>query len=184
MSGDAPFSPYRNLILSGYDGVGRNTIIRRIAEQVGVPCLDLETEVQLRENISLDDLRQTYGEARTRTLLRALCEEFALQRGAVIAMPAAPLLDEENRTRLLESGWLLVLTCQLNEVLRRLHAQHGGRFHDPKVRGGMLHQVRQERKIYQLGVLDVLDTTTLSVEQTAAQALAFWRERELARLNL
>lgn len=184
MSLDAPFAPYRNLILSGYDGVGKNMLIRRIAEQSGAPCFDLETEIQLRENASLDELRQTYGEARTRNLLKTLCGEFALRRGAVIAMPAAPLLDEDNRTRLLESSWLLVLTCQLNEVLRRLHAQHGARFHDPKVRAALLHQVRQERKIYQLGALAVLDTTNLSVEQTAAQALAFWRERELARLNL
>lgn len=124
MSDSQPFTPYRNLILSGYDATSRYALIRRIAETVGAPCLDLETEVQLRERLSLDELRQTYGEAHLRNALRRLCDEFALQRGAVIAMPAAPLLEEDIRQRLLESSWLLVLHCQLNEMLRRLHVQH------------------------------------------------------------
>jgi shikimate kinase len=179
-----PFSPYRNLIISGYDGTSRYALIRRIAAQVNAPALDLEMEIQLREKLSLEALRQTYGEAHTRTLLKALCAEFALQRGAVIAMPAAPLLDEDIRARLLEHSWLLVLNCQLNEMLRRLHTQHGARFHDPSVRRAFLHHIRQERKLHALGNLDVLDTTDLTPEQTANYALTFWRHHELARLKL
>lgn len=184
MNVERPFEPYRNLIISGYDGTSKYALIRRIAETIGAPYLDLEVEIQLRERVSLDDLRQTYGEAHTRTVLRALCAEFALQRGAVIAMPAAPLLDEDIRQRLLESSWLLVLSCQLNEILRRLHAQHGARFHDPRVRSAFLHYIRQERKLNALGNLDVLDTTELDLEKTVTHALTFWRHHELARLKL
>lgn len=110
--------------------------------------------------------------------------EFALQRGAVIAVPAAALLETDIRERLLESSWLLVLNCQLNEMLRRLHVQHGARFHDPNVRRAFLHHIRQERKLQTLGNLDVLDTTDLSLEQTVTYALTFWRHHELARLRL
>ncbi len=184
MSDSQPFTPYRNLILSGYDATSRYALIRRIADAVGAPCLDLETEVQLRERLSLDELRQTYGEAHLRNVLRRLCDEFALQRGAVIAMPAAPLLEEDIRQRLLESSWLLVLHCQLNEMLRRLHVQHGARFHDPRVRSAFLHHIRQERKLSDSRKFDVLDTTDLTPEQTAAHALTFWRHHELARLQL
>jgi shikimate kinase len=184
MSHERPFEPYRNLIISGYDGTSKYALIRRIAETISTTYLDLEIEIQLRERVSLDELRQTYGEAHTRTVLKALCAEFALQRGAVIAMPAAPLLDEDIRQRLLESSWLLVLSCQLNEILRRLHAQHGARFHDPRMRSAFLHHIRQERKLSALGNLDVLDTTELDLERTATYALTFWRHHELARLKL
>lgn len=184
MSDSQPFMPYRNLIISGYDGTSRYMLIRRIAESVNAPYLDLETELQLRERLSLDDLRQTYGEAHLRNVLKALCAELALQRGAVIAMPAAPLLESDIRERLLESSWLLVLNCHLNEMLRRLHVQHGARFHDPRVRSAFLHHIRQERKLFTLGNLDVLDTTDLTPEQTANYALTFWRHHELARLQL
>ncbi len=184
MGDQQPFTPYRNLLISGYDGTSRCALVRRIAAPLNAPCLDLESEVQLREGCSLDDLRQTYGEAHARNILKALCAEFALHRGAVISLPAAALLEEDIRLRLLESSWLLVLHCQLNEILRRLHVQHGAHFHDPRARSAFLHHIRQERKLQALGSLDVLDTTDLTPDQAAAYALTFWRHHELARLQL
>jgi shikimate kinase len=171
-------TPYHNLILTGYMGQGKITVGRLIAKQLGVMFIDLETEIQLREGMPPDEIRQLFGESRLRTLEDQLCRELALRRGAVLSISGPTLLDEGNRTRLLNSGPVLVLTCALNENLRRLHTSQGARFHDPKVRSAALNQIRREQQIMQLPDLPTIDTTNLTVEQVAERAITFWREKE------
>lgn len=176
--------PYHNLILTGYMGLGRTAVGRIIAAQLGVECLDLDTEIQLREKISPEEVRKVYGEGRLRGLEDELCREFSLRRSTVIIVGGQTLLETGNRERLLNSGFLLVLTCALNEILRRLHASQGARFHDPKARAAVLYQVRRERQIHQLPDLSTLDTTQLSVEEVAAASIQFWYDRETVNWKL
>lgn len=171
-------TPYHNLILTGYIGVGKLNVVRLLARQAGVPFVDLDTEIQLREGSSPDDIRQLFGESRLRSIENSLCREFSLQRGAVVSVNGPTLLDATNRERLIDSGPVLVLTCALNEILRRLHASQGARFHDPKVRAAALNVIRREQQVLRLEGLPTLDTTYLSIEQVAQSALEFWFQQE------
>lgn len=171
-------TPYHNLILTGFMGTGKLNVVRLMARKVGVQWIDLPTEVQMREGLPPHELRQIFGEARLKQVEADLCRELALQRGAVLSVNGTTLLEPVNRERLLNSGPVLVLTCALNEVLRRLHASQGARFHDPKVRASELNLLRREQQVLQLEGLPTLDTTTLTVEQVAEQAIAFWYELE------
>ncbi len=171
-------TPYHNLILTGYMGLGKVAVGRLIADKLNVQFVDLETEIQLREGLPADEIRQLYGESRLRTLEDELCRELALRRGSVLSIGAQALLDPTNRERLLNSGTVLVLTCSLNEILRRFHASQGTRFHDPKVRATAINGVRRERQIHQIPGLASLDTTQLSIEAVAERAVQFWLEKE------
>jgi shikimate kinase len=174
-----PSVPYHNLILTGHIGVGRITVGRAIARLLSVQFIDLDTELQLREGMAPDEIRSYFGESRLRTLEDQLCGELSLRRGSVLSISGPTLLDENNRNRLLNSGPLLILTCALNEILRRLHTAQGARFHDPKVRSASLYQIRRERQIEQMTAIPTLDTTTLSVDEVAEHAIKFWREHDV-----
>ncbi len=176
------FSPYHNLILTGYMGVGKVAVGRAVAERVGVPFVDLDTEIQLRSGYPPDELRELFGESRLKAVEHELCRELALQRGALLSLSGPTLLDDENRDRLLESSFVIVLTCALNEILRRMHAAQGARFHDPKVRGAAMYQLRRERQIHQLPGLTTLDTSRLSVAEVAERVVAFWQAQETIML--
>ena len=179
MMNSPTFSPYHNLILTGYMGVGKVAVGKAIAHQLGVVFVDLDTEIHLREGMSGEEIRQLFGESRVRTLENQLCGELSLRRSSVLSISGVTLLDEDNRRRLANSGPVLVLTCALNEILRRLHVVQGARFHDPKVRSAALTQIRREQQIHRLPALPSLDTTTLTVEQVAEQALAFWKAQDI-----
>ncbi len=171
-------APYHNLILTGYIGISKNSIGRQIAARLEAPFVDLESEIQLREGMPPDEIRQLFGEARLRALEEAVCQELGLRRGSVVSVTSSTLLPEANRQRLMNSGPVLIMTCALNEVLRRLHASQGARFHDPKVRSTALTQIRRERQILQIPGLATLDTTRLNAEQITERAIAFWFEQE------
>ena len=172
-------TPYRNLILTGQIGVGRVTIGRLLAAQTGATFLDFDTELQLREGLPAEEIRQLFGEARLRTLEDDLCREISLRRSAVLSVNGPTLLEDANRARLANSGPILILTCELNEILRRMHSSQGARFHDPKVRSAALYQIRRERLILGIAGLPTLGTTELSVEEVAEHALQFWRQTDV-----
>ena len=179
--------PYFNLILVGTTGGRLTQTGKRIAERQDVRFISLETEVRTREGYSVEDIRGLFGIARLRRVESDLCRELALQRGAVIGVPCNTLLDEDNRTRLAESGAILALTCSLNETLRRLYIAQGAYFHDPAVRDLALDSIRRDLQALKLTASPFLDTTHLTVDLAADYALVFWREHgaenSLARLT-
>ncbi len=169
-----PIIPETNLILTGYMGVGKRAVGRAVAERMGVEYVDLESAIAEREGMPLEEVRQIYGAARARQMESELCREFALRHSIVIAATGTIMLDDANRERLRRSGVMICLTCALNEVLRRLHAAQGARFHDPSRRGVQISRLKREWDIQNAPGLSHIDTTNLSVEEVAEQAAALW----------
>lgn len=168
--------PYFNLILVGTLGGRLTQTGTLVAERQDVRFTTLETEIRSREGYSIDDIRGLFGIARLRRIENDLCREMALQRGAVIALPCAALLDEENRSRLSDSGVILALTCSLNETLRRQYIAQGAYFHDPAARALALDSIRRDLQALRVISADTLDTTRLTIIEAAEQASSFWRE--------
>ena len=172
--------PDHNLILTGSLGVRLLLTGKLIAATISAPFFNLETVVQEREGRYPDELRKLYGEAYGRRVEAEICRELTLRRGTVITITPSTLLDEETRERLLSSGTPLLLTCGLNETLRRLYIAQGTRFHDPKVRAVALATIKRDQALLKLDLMK-LDTSTISVEDTAERAIKFWKERQLTR---
>lgn len=172
------FTPENNLILTGSLGGRVVPTAQALARLVDRPLFHLETEVQVREGRALEELRKLYGEAHARRIESELCREFGLRRGVVVSVPPGSLLDESNRERLMLSGGVVILTCKLNEALRRLHILHGARFQNVTARASFLHTLKQDSAILHITNLTQLETSDLSIDQTAEKALHYWQERE------
>src|SRR5512136_714106 len=88
--------PYKNLILTGFLGVGKSTIGQHLVQRLGVDFLDVDEEIELRELMSISKLRELYGDSRLKSLEHEFCRQAALMRRAVIIVPGAALLDARN----------------------------------------------------------------------------------------
>lgn len=165
--------PYRNLILTGYMGVGKTAVGRRIAEQLGIEFYDIENEIQMREGMSAEQIRSLLGESRLKNVESELVSELTLLRSAVITVNGPTMLDSANFDRLRQSGPVLCLSAALNEVLRRMHVARGARFHSPDERAKVLGRLKREMAVLGLE-LPQLDTTGLPVETVTERAIDFW----------
>ncbi len=167
--------PYRNLVLTGYMGVGKTAAGRAIAQELDIEFYDIENEIQLREGQSAEAIRSLFGEARLRTLETEIIREIVLVRSAVIAVNGPTLFDNVNHQRLRDTGPILCLTAALNEILRRLHVVQGARFHNPDARAVALGRLKREMHVLDLE-LPQLDTTGLSIDAVTERTIQFWME--------
>lgn len=166
--------PYNNLVLTGFLGVGKTTIGRYIAEQLGADFLDVDEEIELRELMSINKIRELYGDSRLRALEHDLCRTAGLMRRSVVVVPGAALLDSRNYRLLSDTGQIVVLTCELGEALRRLHMTSEQRFRDETLRRRMMSRLRREHAVVNDPRLLQLDTTHLTIEEESDLLTELW----------
>lgn len=170
--------PYKNLVLTGFLGVGKSTIGRSIVRRLGVDFLDVDEEIELRELMSIAKLREVYGDSRLRSLEHELCRQAALMRRAVIVVPGAALLDARNFDLLTDTGQVACLSCEFGEALRRLHLANEQHYRDIIIRHRMLSRLRREHGVINDTRLLQLDTTHLTIDEEVNLLLRLWATGE------
>ncbi len=170
--------PYQNLLLTGFVGVGKTIVGRRLAARLGVDFFDLDEEIELRELMSIAKIREQFGDSRLKALEYDVCRQAALMRRAVLVIPGGALLDSRNYGPLTEVSRTVCLTCELGEALRRMHLGSEQQYRDPTMRRRMLSRLRREMAITADPALLQLDTTHLSIEEEVELLVRLWATGE------
>lgn len=175
---DTPAAPYRNLILAGEMGMGKTEVAQQVAAYFNAPLRDVEAELESDAGMTLQDVRELFGENRVVTMETDRCSELALQRSAVISVHATVMLNAANRRRLEESGDVLVLVTALDETLRRLHRAKEERFHDVYERARTMTRLKREWQVKALPAYPQLDTTNLTHDEVIREVISFWQSHD------
>ena len=165
----------QNLILTGYVGPGQLVVARRTAERLRMPFVDFEAILENREDLSGEELRIRYGEARLKTMEGELVTEVMLYRGTVIHISGKTL--GAHYARLSATGPVICVVATLDAVLRRLHLALGARYHNPNERELVLGTLRREWAIRKQPGINEIDTSYLSEDQIVEAIAACWREK-------
>jgi len=165
----------QNLILTGYLGPGQLAIARRVAERLRMPFVDFESVLEDRADLSGEEMRIRFGEARLKTMESELVSEIALYRATVVHISGKSLLP--NYARMSDTGQVICLVATLDAVLRRLHLALGARYHDPREREVALGTLRREWAIRKQPGLTEIDTSYMSEDQMVEAIAAVWREK-------
>jgi len=112
-----------NLAVTGFMGVGKSRVGTAVADRLARPFVDMDAEIESRVGKSIADIFAQDGEDAFRDLEAAICRELADRGGLVIATGGGTLVDPENRDRMLQSGTVVCLTCEAEELARRLSGQ-------------------------------------------------------------
>ena len=113
-------NPSPNLFLIGPMGAGKSSIGRRLAERFGLPCVDLDAEIEQRTGTSVATIFEIEGEAGFRRRESALLAELTLRSGILLATGGGAVLVPENRTLLRERGFVVWLQTSVEQQLQRL----------------------------------------------------------------
>ena len=174
-------STNRNLILAGFMGVGKSTVGRLCAEQLGYAFVDTDLEIERREGMSIPQMFARKGEAYFRAREAELTQEIAGLEKLVVATGGGMIVNDANRAVLLGAGVCVALTASADEILQRLGPEAAAR--RPMLQGGKpearVAQLLKERAPKYAELHYHVETSGLSLIQVAERVIElFGCERE------
>jgi shikimate kinase len=178
----APGDPFgRTIVLVGMMGAGKSTIGRRLAERLGLPFVDADTEIERAAGCSIPDIFATYGEDGFRDGERRVIARLLDGPPHVLATGGGAFNDQRTRARIKRdcvSVWLRVAV----DVLHRRVARRGNR---PLLAGddsqAVLERLSAERAPIYAEADIVVDCADGPLEETVDTVLAAIRRHLSAR---
>lgn len=132
-----------NVILIGFMGVGKTSLGRLLATKLGRAFIDLDEKIENDAKLSIPEIFEKYGEKHFRELEKAAVREVSQRRNIVIATGGGTVKDAENLQLLKDSGVIVCLTTEPEEILRRT-AKRGER---PVLDGGGNERLETIKKL-------------------------------------
>lgn len=162
-------NPSPNLFLIGPMGAGKSSIGRRLAQRVGMPCIDLDTSIETRTGVSVATIFDIEGEEGFRRRESATLDELTTQSGIVLATGGGTVIAPANRDWLRERGFVVWLAASVEQQLERLVRDRQRPLLVAPDRRERLEQLTRERDpLYR----DIADLTVRSSGESCAHAAA------------
>lgn len=171
----------RNLILTGYTGPNQPRIGQQLAARMKMPYVNLDTLVSERIGMSVDEIRQYYGETRLKSIEVEMMDEACLRRASVIRVSARTLLVGDTLTRISETGPVICLVTTLDAMLQRLHMSMGARYYNPEERAVELGSLKREWAARGLPGIYEIDTTSMAAAQVVEAVTSLWQSVAISR---
>jgi len=101
-------------------GAGKSTIGRRLARRLGWKFIDLDAEIERREQRPIAEIFRENGEPHFRSLERTCLKELSDTRKAVIALGGGTFIDAENRDVAEKTGLTVWLKASFSILADRV----------------------------------------------------------------
>ena len=157
----------------GPPGSGKTTVGKLLSAALDIPFIDLDTEIKIQAGKDIPTIFSEEGETGFRVREKNTLQSAAQIKGAVIALGGGALLSEENRRFAENTGIVLTLLSDLNNLIHRLESESANR---PLLGGEpdwkeRLDNLLTRRKDHYNSFTHTLETTNLTPDQAAWQAL-------------
>lgn len=127
-----------NYYLYGPPGCGKSTFAKELAAEKGMPCVDLDAEIERRAGRTIASVFAAEGEAAFRRMEMDALAEIAAKGGAVVALGGGALLDPEARRIAETSGQVVFLECPEETLLERVQRSEAR----PLLRGDAVRRMK------------------------------------------
>lgn len=108
------------IVLVGLMGVGKSTIGRRLANRLGLPFHDADTEIENAAGMSISEIFARYGEPHFRDGERRVIARLIEGPAKVIATGGGAFMQEETRALILEKAVSIWLDADIPVLAQRV----------------------------------------------------------------
>lgn len=163
----------KNIVLVGFMGTGKTTVGQLLAEQTGMPLVDMDAAIEQRAGKPITEIFAQDGEPHFRELERDIVRELADQEDQIVSTGGGIVLNPNNITDYEKNGLVVCLLASPQTVLDRVK-------HDttrPLLAGDKqekIIQLLEARKPLYEAITHKVDTDDLEPEAIAAQIITLY----------
>lgn len=110
----------RNLVFVGLMGAGKSAIGRLVAQELNVPFVDSDHEIERVSRMSVPELFQAYGEPEFRALEARVIKRLLRTGPRVLSTGGGAFIHEETRALVLRHGFSVWLKADLEVLWERV----------------------------------------------------------------
>ncbi len=159
-----------HVLLIGFMGAGKSTVGALVADELGVPLIDLDRLIEQREGRTIREIFDADGESAFRALESAALTSLVDAERSVVACGGGIVLADENRAIMAGLGMVVYLIVTAGETIARVGPDPAR----PLLQRGALSasQLLASRESLYAATADVcIDTVGSTPEQVAARVI-------------
>ncbi|MBN1584535.1 MAG: bifunctional shikimate kinase/3-dehydroquinate synthase, partial [Anaerolineae bacterium] len=160
-----------NVILTGFMGTGKSSVGQAVARRLGRPFVDMDVEIEKRAGKAISRIFGEDGEPAFRRIEAQLVRELSEQTDLVIATGGGALVDATNRQRMICSGPVFCLGCEIDQILARLAQAQDRPLLDVADRRAEIERLLEARREAYAAIPRQIDTTNLSIDAVVSQVI-------------
>jgi shikimate kinase len=110
----------RSIVLVGMMGAGKSSVGRRLAQRLGIPFVDADTEIEKAAGMSIPDIFATHGEPSFRDGEKRVIARLLDGGPQVLATGGGAFMNAETRAGIVAKGTSVWLRADFDVLMRRL----------------------------------------------------------------
>lgn len=135
-----------NIFLIGFMGVGKSTIARLLARELGAELVEMDETIEAEADMTINEIFEKHGEAYFRDLESALVARIADKGGAIVSCGGGAVLRPENVKNMKKNGKIIFLSATPETIYERVRYSNNR----PLLKGNMnveyIAQLMERRK--------------------------------------
>lgn len=148
----------RNLIFVGLMGAGKSAIGRLVAQQLNLPFIDTDTEIERVSRMTISELFAAYGETEFRALETRVIRRLLRSGPKVVSTGGGAFINDRTRRQIERGGISIWLKADLDVLWERVNK----RDHRPLLKTEHPKQTLEKLMLERYPIYQRADITVLS----------------------
>jgi shikimate kinase len=116
---------FRNIILTGFMGVGKTSVGTRLAQELGYTFVDTDELIEADQKITITEIFSTFGEPYFRDVESRIIGQVLEEENQVVSTGGGAVIRDENREAFKKAGLTVCLMARPEVIYDRIkHETH------------------------------------------------------------
>lgn len=160
---------FKNIILTGFMGVGKTSVGTRLAKDLGFAFVDTDELIEADRKATITEIFSNFGEPYFRDTETRVIRQVLEGEGQVVSTGGGAVIREENRKAFKENGVTICLTAHPDSIYARIrHETHRPLLQGPDPLAKIRELLSGREQFYRQADF-IIDTSERSVDDVIAE---------------